>query len=625
MGGTLGGPILHNRLFAFFGYDTVRNFSTSTGGGWYDTSTFDSESPSGSIAAKFLGIKGAGAVYSKVLEDPSDNHNCSNINLVEGVNCITIPGTGLDVGKPLNASFPLGTHDPSYLGQVQNKDGSFSYFPGLGGDGTGGTENFSGQADIFYVATVNPTANVNVQYNGRVDFQATSKDLIAADLYYVPVNNSSYNGPNRASNIFYHNATNYSTGGLWNHTFTPTTLNEARFDMAGWRWNELADNPQSPLGLPDANIASSYNGPGGGYGSPYGGGNGANLAGFGPSIGSIFDQWTLNVKDTLTKVVHSHNLKFGGQFTRLAYLDAPTWDGEPNYNFNNLWDFLNDAPELENITADPRTGIPSDFRKDDRQNVIAFFGQDDWKVKPNLTINLGLRWEHFGGMTEKKGNEPNVRLGGGSSMLTGLYIQLGGAQVNAPRFNFGPQLGFAWSPLPDNNRLVLRGGFGIGFNGLEEAITTNTRNNPPYLANGQSLVGAQIVYGTAGNIYASNSLPSNPNMITTFNQANLPTNGIPTGVTGLPANLPTSYVYRYSLEDAVRPGPPVGRHSRLPGSNGKHLPLQANLLNKLAPAILAGQIAFNPIVNSIDWYEDTGTVQLQLHAGGGAPPVRSYL
>ena len=125
--------------------------------------------------------------------------------------------------------------------------------------------------------------------------------------------------------------------------------------------------------------------------------------GFGPSIGSIFDQWTLNFKDVLTKVYKSHNLKFGGQYTRLAYLDSATWAASENFYFNNYWDFLNDAPQTEAISgADPATGVPTMSRKDDRQGIPSVFVQDDWKMKPNLTVNLGLRWEYFGGMTRRR-------------------------------------------------------------------------------------------------------------------------------------------------------------------------------------------------------------------------------
>jgi hypothetical protein len=444
----------------------------------------------------------------------------------------------------------------------------------------------------MYVATVGPNDNINQQYNGRVDFQATSKDLVAADLYYVPVHNTSYNGPNRAANIFYHNATNYSTGALWDRTISNTMLNAARVDMAGWKWNELTANPQSPLGLPDDSVSNFDNG---------------GVAGFGPSIGSVFDQWTFNVKDVVTKVHNSHSLKFGGQFTRLAYLDEPTWFAQPGYNFNNMWDFMNDAPFTESITADPRTGEPSAFTKNTRGSVTAFFAQDDWKLKPNLTVNLGLRWENFGGMTEKAGHLANLRLGTGANTLTGIDFVLGGPEFNSQKTNFGPQIGFAWSPARDHDKLVLRGGAGLGYNGLEYAITTNTRNNPPYLANGGTLTGSQIVYGTASNLYQFGALPPNPNMVTTFDSNNLPTANVQLSVTGLPADLPTAYVYRYSLEGQYDVGQRWIATLGYSGSAGRHLPLQTDLNKKLASQVIAGQMAYNPKLNAIDWYEDTGT------------------
>ncbi len=607
LGGTLGGPIWKNKLFEFFSYDSIRNTGTNTGGGWYDTAAFDGESSSGSIANKYLTIKGAGVTYTKILEDAGDNHDCASIGLVQGANCNWIQGKGLDIGKPLTIG--LGQHDPSFAAPVTTESGTV-FTPGLGGDGTGSYANdLDGNADLMYVATVGPNNNINTQYGGRVDYQATGKDLVAGTIYYVPVNNTSYNGPNgayRASDIFYHDALNYSSGLLYDHTFSSTLLNEARADMAGWKWNELADNPQSPLGLPVDQYGLDENNANNGIVQSFAAGS-QGFPAFGPSIGSIFDQWTLSFKDVLTKVHGSHNLKFGGQYTRLAYLDAPTWFYEPTYYFNNMWDFLNDAPSAESITADPRTGEPSYFRKDDRQYVLAFFAQDDWKLRPNLTLNLGLRWEYFAGMTEKKGNEPNVRLGTGADLFTNLHIQLGGAQVTAPKGNFGPEIGFAWSPTQFANKLVIRGGFGIGYNGLEEAITTNTRNNPPFVATGNNLYGSDIVYGTGSSIYQAGSLPANPNMITSFNSANLPTNGLATSVTGLPTDLSTSYVYHYSAEGQYDLGHQWVATLGYSGSVGRNLPLQTNLYNMYAQQILAGQMAFNSIVNSIDWYYDGGS------------------
>ena len=172
-GGTLGGPILHNRLFAFFGYDTIRNTGTTIGGGWYDTTSLDCSAPSGSIASKFTGIKGAGVVYKSILEGPSDHHQCSDIGLIQGVNCNWIQGQGLDLGKPLTIG--LGVHDPSFTNPVTTSSGTV-YTPGLGGDGTGSyATNMDGNADMFYVSTVGPNNTINAQYNGRLDYQVTTR------------------------------------------------------------------------------------------------------------------------------------------------------------------------------------------------------------------------------------------------------------------------------------------------------------------------------------------------------------------------------------------------------------------------------------------------------------------
>ena len=65
-GGTVGGPIIHNRLFFFFGYDTIRNNGTTIGGGWYDTASLDGESaPPGTIANKFTDASRARALSTK--------------------------------------------------------------------------------------------------------------------------------------------------------------------------------------------------------------------------------------------------------------------------------------------------------------------------------------------------------------------------------------------------------------------------------------------------------------------------------------------------------------------------------------------------------------------------------
>src|ERR1039458_10839610 len=73
----------------------------------------------------------------------------------------------------------------------------------------------------------------SVQYNGRLDAAVTGKDRIGFALYWVPLSTTHYNG-NRAYDIFHHQQINDAFSAIWNHTFSPTFLNEARVNAAGW-------------------------------------------------------------------------------------------------------------------------------------------------------------------------------------------------------------------------------------------------------------------------------------------------------------------------------------------------------------------------------------------------------
>src|SRR5271167_555378 len=105
-GGSLGGPIWKNKIFAFFNYETVRSpqAQANISNGWYDTSAFDALAPGGSIAATYLTFPGSGVVSKGI-----NTSTCKDAGLTEGVNCHAIPGQGLNLGSPLTAA--LGKQD----------------------------------------------------------------------------------------------------------------------------------------------------------------------------------------------------------------------------------------------------------------------------------------------------------------------------------------------------------------------------------------------------------------------------------------------------------------------------------------------------------------------------------
>ena len=134
-------------------------------------------------------------------------------------------------------------------------------------------------------------------------------------------------------------------------------------------------------------------------------------------------------------------------------------------------------PTVKATTFNPHTGLPTTLRQDDRENILGFFAQDDFKLRPNLTLNLGLRWSYFGPLSSKENNMYVAHPGAGANYLTGLTVSKGDSW-NAQKNNFGPEIGFAWSPTRFNNRLVFRGGYGLNYNQEEIAISANITSNP---------------------------------------------------------------------------------------------------------------------------------------------------
>jgi len=584
-GGSVGGPILHNRLFAFFSTERISNNARQgTSGGWYETPQFRALAASGTNAAKFLSFPGVAPNGGTIVDK-----TCADAGLVEGTNCRFIPGQGLNLGSPLTA--PLGTRDAGFQNNTN---------PGTGGNGSGGPNNLTNTPDIaFYQGTISPNNSSHVQYNGRLDFNPTSKDLIAFSIYYVPNSSTSINGNgDRLMNQFNSTYINRAETAIWDHTFSSSLVNEVRINAAGWQQKDLASNPSAPWGLPQVSF--------GAIGSISGG---QPLQGYGIASFNGFDQWTYAAKDVLTKVHGAHTMKMGGEFTRLLSVDAPFWADRPSYSFNNIWDFLNDAPVTENAQFDPKTGVPSALRKDLRNNIIGLFFQDNYKVKSNLTVTAGLRWEYFGPISEKNGHLASVVFGTGPAFFSGMSVRTGGTLFDAQKGNFGPQLGIAWSPREllgrdFGNRLVVRGGFGMAYNGIVQSNSLDGRFNPPFVDNGQTLSGSQLLYINSfpSDVHNPNGYASNPAAVVNFGSNNLPTTGR-IDLTGFPSTWPTTYSYHYTLGLEYDLGHQWVASAGYQGSLTRHLTDHYNLYNVGS----AGGLMFNPVVSGVTYYSDDGS------------------
>jgi len=334
---------------------------------------------------------------------------------------------------------------------------------------------------------------------------------------------------------------NWAAAGIYNRVFSARMFNEFRVSYNSWGFNEVTSNPDSNFGIPRIEIEKySFDrirwGADRSEGTP-----------------GIFKERQLEFKDTFNWVLGNHNLKIGGEWRREMNDNSLIGGARPLYTFVGLWNFANDAPLFEAINADPGTGGPATGQRNFSSSDYAMFVQDDWKFRPNLTVNLGLRWEYFAPLTDKAGEQSNLFLG--PNGLVDAQVRPVDRLYKSDWKNFGPQVGFAWSPTRFHNKAVVRGGFGIGYNRLPSSIFLNSRANPPFFARfnlccgtpGSPYANGQILYAL-GSSSSPDSYPANP----VLGQGIDPISGGPIGgsveIYGAPQNMPTSYVYRYSLE-----------------------------------------------------------------------------
>jgi outer membrane receptor protein involved in Fe transport len=265
-----------------------------------------------------------------------------------------------------------------------------------------------------------------------------------------------------------------------NHVFSGDLVNELRVGYSNFEFGFL------PVGFgTDQNAAVGIPGPGGitrpnGI-SLIGGGNGFYLEYLGDFGQYLIEEQSIQIADSITWLLGDHTLKAGGTIMRRNMAQERTQFGKGFYFFRDALGFAPGfsgyevADMLVGTTDFTATGVPGFVPR----NVISWenglFVQDDWHVNPNLTLNLGLRWDVYTPYYEEDDRMANFDP---ATQRLVLPDRDGAPRstIDTDMNNFGPRLGFNYLI---NDRTAIRGGYGIFYSLDRGGIDRQLTENPP--------------------------------------------------------------------------------------------------------------------------------------------------
>jgi hypothetical protein len=430
-GASGGGPIRKDRTFVFGDYEGIRR----------------------SLGQTQINKTLSGPARLGILHDSDGN--------LLGANGKPIPGN-----TPFSGTCPSGSHDLA-SGQagfcVDDKVAKYLPFFREVNGGTFGDGNKG-----FYKFVRQQVVSENY-FTTRVDQKISEKDSLFGTYAY---DYSPLTQPDILNNLLQQfTAKRQIVAFEENHIFSPTLVNSFRMGYNRDRANAVAPlkvlNPVAgdasqawapepiPVGPPRA-IAGLDSTPG--------------LAP--PTFSYAWNAYQLYDDAFLTRGLHS--LKFGFGYERDQLNETTnTADFVGTFRFASLAKLLTNNPRSVQGVVPGQT-TPRYMRI----SIVGAYIQDDWRFRPNLTLNLGLRWEMATVPTETKGKLTNLPTIDAALPFCG--IQVTGCAGVSPYFsnptlhNFEPRVGFSWDPFR-NGKTAVRGGFGM-FDVLPMLYTTVTLN-----------------------------------------------------------------------------------------------------------------------------------------------------
>jgi hypothetical protein len=487
-GAAVGGPFLKNKLFGFGYYEGYRYVLAAAN----HTSLPTTAELGGDFSALLALPQGAGIIY-----DPTTYNAATNTAQPFAGNIIPTAQLNTPLLGVLKAFLPatLPTTDALLTATGYN-----------------------------YTNTQDSSTSQNT-YGIRVDYDITSKDLLYGQYFYQ--NTVGVAPAGLPSNPFDSVFMGKQVGANYLHTFSPTLTAQATF---GWLY------ATSPGFAVQPNPVSLFNSGGfsGGFTTNPGdvvmpfvpGISISNYAGVQSGQGGDYDELH-QYSGSVNKQYGKHALKFGAAYYRATLntnyaADGVSFNQQATYNpcftgsgatctaggGNGLASYLLDLPN----NASRQLGNSGGFLK---ENVMGFYAQDTWKLKPNLTLSYGLRWDYSSPVTDA-GNRlsgfnqyngewyvPAGDVDAPAVLPTGVYVSGDHIAPNDYK-NFSPRLGVDYGI---NSKTIVRAGIGIFFDNWAGQIQATQDARGSWPSGGSQSVNNLNVVGLPSSVAATGQSP----------------------------------------------------------------------------------------------------------------------
>ena len=397
------------------------------------------------------------------------NHNGGGISL-SGTTTVTPDPNGLAQlqtafpGDPgvaalvVNGPYSIKTGNPHPVGTPVN-------LPITVGETTANIE-------FSEIARSVPSASNDEELLGRMDWQPTSKDHFFLRYFYQ--DDPFLNGGGSVTAGSWYNVpdTAHSVGADWARTWTPTIVNQLRYSFQ--QTSVLFQGGAQPTCVATTPDQCTTNLSIGGH-IPSGDTNYGMLSfGYPTNIPQGRVVKVTQAQDNLTWSHGKHTIIVGGEWD---YQNSPNPflpDYSGGFTFTSFANFINGVGSVT-------VGNSNNFTTKFTENDAAAYFQDDYKVSPQITLNMGVRWEFFSQASNLLHNETVARESNASTAFWDQSLPLSQRTVGAVPNNwkqFQPRMGFAYNPDFDK-KLVVRGGFSINFDPAFYNMFLNIASSAP--------------------------------------------------------------------------------------------------------------------------------------------------